>query len=315
MRRIGFGVMVCGVLLGCPPRGGGEAAKPPPAYKTTRRHAVAGTFYPVKPDALRVQLERYLAGSANVKADGEVIAALAPHAGYVYSGSLAARVHKILGELDFDTLVIIGHDCYRDGVAYLTTVDQYQTPLGMVPVDTEMVKRLLVHPEIHEDRALHAEEHTVEVQLPFLQVQNKACRIVPILFGKPNPANCRKLAEAIKNASAGRKVFVLASTDLSHYPAYGDARKVDGATVEALKTLDVDALYAQLEQVVQKENRPEGLQTGMCAAGGVGTALVLALEQGANHLQVLATGNSGDVPFGNQGRVVGYVSALLVKKE
>jgi len=297
---------------GCRPQGHGQMAN---KTQETRRPAVAGAFYAGNPDRLRATVKRFLDKVPDVKPAGEILAALAPHAGYRFSGQVAAYSHKLLGDVDFDTAVIIGHDSHAPGVvAFICPVDYFETPLGSVPVDTQMAAKMLkFHRGIRADRSIHAREHTVEVQLPFLQFFGRKCEIIPILFGDPTVEHCRILADAILSAAGGKKVLVLASTDLSHYPSYEHAQEVDNSTLETLRSLDVRKLYAHLKTEESKRSIP-GLRTAMCARGGVGTAMFFAEARGADHVQILRCANSGDVPAGDRHRVVGYCSVLIVKK-
>ncbi len=278
-----------------------------------RPPAVAGTFYPGSADQLRRAVTALLNRAPRVIPEGEIMAAIAPHAGYVFSGRVAAYTYKALSSIDFDTIVIIGHDSYREAVAFTCPVDYFRTPLGKVPVDREMIAKMEeFNPGIRPNRILHAREHTIEVQLPFLQVLGKNCKIVPLLFGNPTVENCRILSNAILKCAGTKRVFVLASTDMSHYPPYQWAKKIDKATLEALRSLDIDLLFSHLTEQEQKGFIPN-LRTAMCARGGVGTAILFAKARGAVHAQVLHYANSGDTPGGQKDRVVGYGAALMVK--
>jgi AmmeMemoRadiSam system protein B len=292
---------------------------PSPSYtyekegKAIRAPVAAGTFYPESPNQLRERINTLLNTAPEVKPAGQILAAIAPHAGYGFSGAVAAYTYRLLSRAEFDTVVIIGHDTYRDAVAFTCPVDYFQTPLGNVPVDREMMAKIgKSNPGIIPDYRLHAHEHSIEVQLPFLQVLGRPFKIVPILFGSPTVKNCRILSEAILSASTNKSVLILASTDMSHYPPYEWARKVDQSTLEVLKSLDVEKLFTYLEE---EENRSiiPNLRTAMCAKGGVGTAILFAKALGANHTQILGYANSGDVPPGEKGRVVGYCAVLMVK--
>jgi len=281
--------------------------------KDVRPPAVAGTFYPGSPTQLRSTITKLLDSVPEVKPAGKILAAVAPHAGYIFSGSVAAYTHKLLSTVEFDTLIVIGHDTYRDAVAFTCPVDYFQTPLGKVPVDREMIAKLQeFNRGIKAHRSLHSQEHTVEVHLPFLQVLGKKCKILPILFGNPTAENCRILSDAILAAANNKTVFVLASTDMSHYPPYESACKVDNSTLEVLRFLDIGKLFTHL---IKQEKQPTvpNLQTAMCARGGVGTAILCAQAHGANYAQILRYANSGDVPAGGKHRVVGYCSVLMVK--
>jgi len=282
--------------------------------KEIRPPSVAGQFYPGSPTQLRRDITTFLNSVPEVEPTGKILAAIAPHAGYMFSGGVAAHTHRLMSTVDFDTLIIIGHDTYRNAVAFTCPVDYFQTPLGKVPVDWEMMAKMQeFNRGIKPYRSLHAKEHTVEVHLPFLQVLGRRCKIIPILFGNPTPENCRILSDAILAAAGDKNVFVLASTDMSHYPPYESARKIDHSTLEVLRSLDVDKLFSHL---AEQERRPSvpNLRTAMCAKGGVGTAILYARAHGADHAQILCYANSGDVPAGGKGRVVGYCSVLMVKR-
>lgn len=284
------------------------------AADNIRPPALAGTFYPASPSELRAMVTKFLDDVLDEKPAGEILAAMAPHAGYVYSGAVAALTFKQLAKVDFDTIVIIGHDSYQECVAFLSPADYFQTPLGLVPVDREMVDKMLrFNKGIISSEAVHAQDHSVEIQLPFIQVLGKKCKIVPVMFGNPTVKNCRILADAIIAASGDKKVFVLSSTDMSHYPSYDDARKVDGATLELVKPMeDVDKLFNHLEGQVRSKTITN-LQTAMCSRGGAGTAIFFAKSRGADQARVLSYANSGDAVVGDKAKVVGYSSVLFMK--
>ena len=281
--------------------------------ETTRPPAVAGAFYPGSPIQLRKAIASYYEQVPDMEPAGKILAAVAPHAGYVYSGGVAACTHKSLSSIEFDTIVIIGHDIGRDAVAFVCPVDYFQTPLGKMPVDREMMQKIQAfHPGIRADRTVHSREHTIEVQLPFLQVRDKPCKIIPILFGNPTLENSRILADAILASAANKNVFVLASADLSHYPPYEAACKVDSATLAAIKSLDAKAFFNYLGN--QRKLLPTpNLRTAICASGGIGTAIFFARAHGADSARILHYANSGDVKAGNKDRVVGYGSVLFLR--
>jgi len=298
-------ISACSLLLAC-------MSLNSTAKDNIREPAVAGSFYPNSESQLQAMITGYLNKIPDENPAGSILAAIAPHAGYVYSGAIAARTFKQLAEIDFDTIVIIGHDSYQNCVAYLSPDDYFRTPLGLVEVDTEMIERMLKYNRgIKSSRSIHADDHTIEIQLPFLQVLGKKCRIVPVIFGDPTVENCRILADAIISAAGDKKVFVLSSTDMSHYPSYEDANKTDNSTLEIVKTMDVDKIFAHLKNQVSKKNI-SGLQTALCSRGGLGTAIFFAKQKGADQAQVLLYANSGDVPFGDKSRVVGYSSVLFI---
>jgi len=281
----------------------------------SRPPSVAGSFYPRTASEIRKMITAMLDSVSQITPEGEIFAAIAPHAGYIYSGMVAAYTFKQLTKVDFDTIVIIGHetDLYPNIVAYICPVDYFETPLGKVPVDREMIKKMeAFNNGIRTNRFIHANDHSIEVQIPFLQVLGKNCMIVPIMFGNSTPENSRILADAIIASAGDKKVFVLASTDMSHYPSYGSANMVDRSTLDVLKEMDVGRLFDHLNRQLDRQTIPN-LVTAMCSRGGVGTAIFFAKAHGADHAQILHYANSGDVSGGDKQRVVGYSSVLLVK--
>ena len=282
--------------------------------KEIRHPAVAGAFYPGSSNELRREVKAYLDSVPEIGPAGKIYAAVAPHAGYTYSGGVAAYTHKGLSTVDFQTLIIIGHDTHQNAVAFTCPADYFQTPLGKVPVDREMMAKMhALNGGIKDSWALHARDHTVEVHLPFLQVLGRSCKIIPILFGNPTGKNCQILANAIIRAAGSKRIFVLASADMSHYPPYDLAYKVDKSTLEVLKSLDVERLFTHLT-AQEKGSSVPNLRTALCAKGGVGTAVLFARAHGAESAQILRYANSGDVPGGDKRGVVGYSSVLFVKK-
>lgn len=275
-----------------------------------RQPAVAGTFYPSNADELRREVQAYLDAADVPPVKGEILAAMAPHAGYRYSAAIAAYVHKAIADVPFDTLVVIGHDAHAKGiVALLPRAQEFVTPLGRVPVDTELAKALT-----EKDRRIiyhepsHARDHTIEVHLPFLQVQDRTCQVLPVLFGEPSVEHCTAFAQALGDCAGKRRLFVLASTDLCHYPTSELAHELDAETLAKVKAFDLPGL---LEYLSHHQSGAHGVQTAMCASGGVGTAMLFAQAGGADTYQILKTANSGDVS-GDTSRVVGYAAGIFL---
>ncbi len=281
-----------------------------------RPAAVAGTFYSQNPAELRSDVEAYLAAVKPTPLSGEVLAILVPHAGYRYSAPVAAYGYKALEGTAFDTAVIIGHDAHARGlVAILSDAEAFETPLGPVAVDRDLVAGLVEeHQGIVVHNEVHRRDHTIEVQLPFLQVVLPECRIVPALFGEPDPAACRAFAEAILRRRGSRRLLVIASSDLTHYPTSETSARVDHDTMYRVAAQDLQALFVHLKDAV-RHGVDDNIQTAMCASGGVGTALEVARAGGPVEVKVLHQANSGDVPGGDTGRVVGYAAAVLTRAD
>ena len=283
--------------------------------ESARPAAVAGSFYPDNADELRREVKGYLDAVPEQKVDGEIIGILVPHAGYRYSAGVAASGYKALAGVKADTAIIIGHDANARGVvAVLSDAAAFETPLGPVAVDTELVAALAkADPGIIIRNQVHGREHSVEVQLPFLQVLLPGCKIVPILFGDPKPATCRILADALAANAGERRLLLIASTDLCHYPSDAAAADLVKDTMACVAKMDVPALFTYLEET--KRNRAaDNVQTAMCGSGGVGTALTYALARGPVSVRVLGTATSGAVPNGDKNRVVGYGAAVITRK-
>ena len=277
---------------------------------------VAGTFYSGSPAELRREIEERLANAAETQVEDEIVAASVPHAGYIYSADIAAPVFKALRNADFDTVVIIGHDFGSQApgvIGVVPSYDAFLTPLGEVPVDTDLCQALRrEEPRILCDDRVHALEHTVEVQLPFLQVTHPGVKIVPMLFGEVTASHCRRLAELLMALRGKRRLFVLSSTDLSHYPSAETSRDLDRMTLEFAERMDLEGL-CRWKNSGEWERMP-GVETPLCSAGGLGTAIDWAKRKGAGHAMVLKRGNSGDVS-GDDLRVVGYGALLFVRPD
>ena len=271
-----------------------------------REPAVAGMFYPENPDALKTTIDRFFGNVPEQKIEGKLIGLIAPHAGYVYSGQVAGYAFKELQGKSFDTVVVIGpsHRVYLDG-ASVYNGDFYLTPLGKVKIDKSLAKKIISENDaIKFSPLVHKEEHSVEVEIPFLQKVLKEFKLVPIVMGSPTMANCEILSEALVKNIKDKNVLLVASTDMSHYHSYNKASAMDGLTISLLEKFDIDGLYKNLN---------DG-SCELCGAGPVITVMLAAKKLGADKLKVLKYANSGDVS-GDKSRVVGYCAAVLTKSK
>jgi AmmeMemoRadiSam system protein B/AmmeMemoRadiSam system protein A len=273
--------------------------------KEIREPAVAGMFYPDKPDILSRDIKQYLENAKKEKIEGEIVALLSPHAGYMYSGQVAAYAYKLIEGKDLDSVVMIApsHQALFKG-ASLYDRGGFRTPLGVVPIDVELSKKLMERrKEIQFLPEAHAQEHSLEVQIPFLQIVSKSFKLVPIVM-EPywSWETCRSLASAIAETVKGKKVLLVASSDLSHYHPYDHAVRLDKIVLNHIEQFDPDGLYRDL-----KENRCEA-----CGGGPIISIMLAAKALGANRGKVLKYLNSGDVT-GDRSRVVGYGAAVFYK--
>jgi hypothetical protein len=284
--------------------------------KTIRPAAVAGQFYPNEPGAITDQIRRYLKQALAEKIEGRVKAIIVPHAGYDYSGAAAAYAFKQLEGKKINTAVIISnsHKAYFDGIA-IDDSDGWQTPLGTVAVDKELAEKLIAAGgDIKYDGSIHKEDHVLEVEIPFLQtVLEGDFKILPILFGNQDEDSYKKLAEALKD-NLSQDDIVIISTDMSHYPEYEDANKIDKETLEKIKTATAEEFVGYIKGVESAGYANE--QTALCGIDAVKTAIELARLAGWDKVEILKYANSGDAPLiGDKARVVGYGTVAFAKME
>ena len=273
-----------------------------------RQSVIAGDWYPGQPDVLRRTLKGYLADAEKVELEGELKALISPHAGYAYSGPTAAYAYKQLENGHaFDTVAVLSplHQAYLGRFA-VTKASHYETPLGLVEVDAELVEAL--GKEVTLNRAGFDGEHSLEIQLPFLQQVLGTFTLLPVMLGEPltsdrGLAACRELGAALAKLMRDRKALIVASTDLSHLYDYDDVVRHDRVMVELVERFDVEGLARALIE-------------GRChACGGapVVTTLLTAQALGANRAMVLHYTNSSDVT-GNRrpgSYIVGYMAAAI----
>ena len=270
-----------------------------------RKSVIAGTWYPGDPVILRGEVRRYLDSVPVQPLGGAVVGLVSPHAGYLYSGQIAAHGYRLVEGQRFDAVVVIGpsHRVLFRGASVWPS-GGYETPLGVVPVDRELAGEILAaDPVMNADRKPHAAEHSVEIQLPFLQVALGAFSFVPIVMGTQDLRSCEAVADAVWRASKGRNVLVVGSSDLSHFHSYEQAKRLDGIVVDRVRIRDYRGLARDLD----------GGSCEACGGGPVVTAMLFAEKAGARGVQVLLYANSGDVT-GERRQVVGYLSAAFYRE-
>ncbi|MBN1952524.1 MAG: AmmeMemoRadiSam system protein B [Bacteroidales bacterium] len=270
-----------------------------------RQPAVAGSFYPASEEVLRKDLEALFASVEKVTSE-HVRALIVPHAGYVYSGKTAAAGFKQLDrDCRFERVFLIGssHRMYFQGASVYTDGD-FITPLGRVKVDPLAKELASAYSVFTDNPAPHLQEHSLEVELPFLQYWlNNEFTLVPIVLGGDNLKDFREIAEILEPWFNEKNLFVI-SSDFSHYPGYEDARTCDAEMANAiLKNSAQDFLKAK----TRVENRQvKGLVTAICGWASVYTLLNVTEDNASLNFQHLLYENSGDSPQGTTDRVVGY---------
>lgn len=277
-----------------------------------RSPAVAGTFYPADADKLRREIADFFETAVPPRNGGNVLALIVPHAGYVFSGQVAASGFRQLNpDKKFKRIFLIGssHTTHFEG-ASIYAEGCFITPLGCVPVDTIVSQALIdEYPFFRFDRSVHRDEHSLEVQLPFLQVRLKhEFSIVPIVIGGQSVSNCRQIAATLKPFLNEENLFVI-SSDFSHYPNNKEACIVDKLTASAILTNDPDSLLLTLENNALRS--VDGLLTSLCGWTSVLTLMYMSQHDTACSYQLVQYMNSSDSPYGDTNRVVGYQSIVL----
>jgi AmmeMemoRadiSam system protein B len=272
-----------------------------------RKPAVSGMFYAGTASELEEQIEwcyKHELGpgaipQVNSKGLREIVAIVVPHAGYYYSGPVAAHAYKELADDGiFDTAVILGPN--HTGYGYPVSLwlgASWSTPLGEVEINKELGQRLLGK-VIKADETAHIHEHSIEVQLPWLQHLYKKVKIVPITMLAQDIETARTVGKAI--SQAGDNLIIIASSDFTHYEPHSIAMEKDSSVIEAIVALDEEELY----------KRCENLNCTMCGYGPVASAIVAAKEMKAQKASLLKYATSGDTS-GDFSRVVGYGSIVI----
>ena len=278
-----------------------------------RPSAVAGSWYPGDPDELAAMVDEMLAAVQPV--DGPPIGLIVPHAGYVYSGPVAACGFRQLEGGQYDVAIIIASD-HQPPISNPISVwaeGGFETPLGVVPVDVELAQALVAaDPRITADLAAHEDEHPIEIELPFLQQVCPGCSIVPVLMGADDEETVGVLTDALLEALPGKRAVIIASSDLSHYPTYDDALTVDGATLATIETLD-PARVRETTDEMMAAGFPN-LVTCACGRGAILVTMRVAVGLGADTATILRYANAGDVS-GDHNRVVGYGAVMFWRYE
>jgi AmmeMemoRadiSam system protein B/AmmeMemoRadiSam system protein A len=273
-----------------------------------RPPAVAGQFYPGDAHVLNMAVQSFLKDALPPKPE-RPIALIVPHAGYIYSGQIAADAYRQAANHTYDVVVVLGTNHTVPGLMkiWFPPESAFQTPLGNVTVDKAGIDALIkADPDCIVNGSAHAKEHSIEVQLPFIQSLFPKAQIVPAIVGYPDLGLCLRFGKALATVFKDRQVLIVASSDLSHYPNAADARKADRRTLESAVKLD-PALFQKTV-----ENRTvANLDTAACGEAPIMATLAAAKGLGATRGVVVSAANSGDVGIGEFSRVVGYGAVVL----
>lgn len=278
-----------------------------------RKPVVAGQFYEADADKLHAEVAAYLKPARPLKE--RVLGILAPHAGYAYSGATAGAAFSFLKNTDFDTVLIIGtgHTRAVAGAAIISE-GAFETPLGRVEIDSGLARSLLASSKLFADLpAAHAREHSVEVQLPFLQEFGKPFKFVPVVANTSDLKMLEEIGRRIGEALKGRKTVICVSSDLSHYPPGEIAERSDLALLEAFRTAvrNKDMRHFELANDLLLEKSKYQMDTAACGYSAMVIGAAAAVELGADDFELIKYTHSGKIS-GDEAKVVGYAAGLFI---
>lgn len=279
---------------------GQETKKGDDTMVNIRKPAVAGMFYPGDKKNLEAEVKEYLNNAKPEEVTGKIIGIVSPHAGYIYSAPVAGYAYKLLNGKKYDVVVVISpsHQEFFHGCSVYDG-NAYETPLGQIKVDKETAKSIANKVENvylsergHQIKGMG--EHALEVQLPFLQVTLGEFKLVPIVIGEQTEENCRDLGNVLGEVLKDKNALIVASSDLSHYHSYAEAQRIDKSAVECFEKGDLKGM----------------LSCEACGSGPIYAMLLASQKLGATKYKILNHATSGDIPEGEKGRVVGYMSGV-----
>jgi MEMO1 family protein len=282
--------------------GAGEGVRPP---------AVAARFYPESPDSLKTAVETFLREALPRKAV-KPIALVVPHAGYIFSGQIAADGFKQAEGESYETVVILGTNHTTPGFYKVSVYNGrgFQTPLGLAETDQPFIEALLsACKDCQGEEKVHREEHSIEVQVPFVQILFPKARIVPIIVGSADPALIARFGQALAAVLKNRRALIVASSDLSHYPAASQAEEADRKTLNAMAGLEGATLKTVID--AQMKRRIPHLDTCACGEAPILAAIDAAKRLGAQGARVVSYAHSAESGLADPNRVVGYGAVVF----
>jgi len=269
--------------------------------------AVAGYFYPADPTAVKDMVDGYIAAADPEYIDGEIVAVIAPHAGYQYSGKTAGYAFKSIKDRPLKTAVVVAPS-HRVGFKGLSVLDRgsYRTPLGIVPIERDITKQLIAFDKrIAYYAPAFLQEHAAEVEIPFLQRSLKDFKVVVILTGLPSYDTCTLIRDALSKVLKDREdVIIVSSTDMSHHYPDKQARQIDGGTLAEIKQFDPESLFLKLANMSNQDSP--------CGTTGMVGVMMAARNLGADKITILDYTTSADAT-GLKSSVVGYFSAAIYR--
>lgn len=278
----------------------------------SRPPAVSGIFYPSNPSELRKSVEqsfldrKFGPGTISTSyVNRRIYGLVSPHAGYAYSGSVAANGFCQISNMEYDTVIMTGPNHYGIGSGVATMRETlWKTPMGNVEVNNDFVNRISKDSVIDVDDFSHSRDHCLEVQLPFLQfMKNDNFKIVPIILMLQDIETAREVGKLISHTmkSENTNGLIIASSDFTHYEPNAEAHRKDLELIDAISSLEVTSFYETLER----------LDISACGYGAIASAMIAVKELGATRGELLKYATSGDIT-GDTSSVVGYASIIFV---
>lgn len=275
-----------------------------------RRPAVMGQFYPNSKVELKDNIKEcfmHSLGPGKIpprNTDEEIFGAIVPHAGYMYSGPVAANTYYAISSNIPEIVIILGPNHWGIGRSIALAYQRYwETPLGKIEVDKDAVDKLVNMSIIADvDNLAHEKDHCLEVQLPFLQyIYGEEFKILPIIISNQDQETSNKLGNDLSELAKNRKVQILASSDFTHYESQNNAYMKDSELINAICKLDIEKFYSVLE----KNN------ISACGYGAIASVMITVSKLGAKKGKLLKYATSGDIT-GDKSSVVGYSSIIFV---
>ncbi|MBP9020087.1 MAG: AmmeMemoRadiSam system protein B [Syntrophobacterales bacterium] len=305
--RTGVLIVVISLAVAC-------LAGKEPVTDRVREPVVSDKFYPASPGCLRASIERFMQEAVPVQVK-EPVAVIVPHAGYIFSGQVCADGYRQVSGRRYETVVILGanHSDRRFEKISVYSGSAFRTPLGVAEVDRAMAAKIVeADRDCVFDDSVHEREHSVEVQVPFIQVLLPGAKVLPVVVGSTDVGLCRRFGEVLAGVVKGSRTLIVASSDLSHYPEAKDAVRVDAETLAAVVGLDAGVLHEKVGTLMK--SGVENLVTCACGEGPIMAAMEAAKALGARGGAVVSYHHSGDIPIGEGKGVVGYAAVALGEK-
>lgn len=273
----------------------------------------ADQFYPRDSIKLTNQIKYFLENAKPPNVEN-AIAIIVPHAGYIYSGQIAADAYNQVKQNKYDLIVVLGTNHTTAGFSGLALYPKgaFATPVGSAVIDDKAASDLMKEDnDVISNPTVHAKEHSIEVQIPFTKYLFPDTKILPIIVGEPDIEMCIKFAKALAKVTKDKKILIVASSDLSHYPSFDDAIKVDNKTLKTIAELNPEKIISVMED--QMNQKIPELVTCACGEAPIVAAVAAAKELGATSASIISYSNSGYNPVGSSDRVVGYGAVVISK--